>query len=811
MGKDDNPVVTTGEVVDEVELRIGPQFLNLFSEHMYSSPNKAFEELVSNSWDAGADVVYIRIPENLVDESAPVWVLDNGISMDVDGFRALWSVATSSKVDVDPKTNRPQIGKFGIGKLATYLLAHELTYVCKAEDGVIRAITMDYRRIEAGPQGKLHIDPVPLEVRELTEKDVADLLGSVASGDEIAKLISEGVPRPAHDYEDEFLAPESDVIVPTGTWTLALLTSLKTAGRAMQSGRIRWILRTALPLGDSLTMVFNGVVLSSSKVSKPVDDEWTIGPGLGISEVTIDDESFSVTEEDEPYPHVSIEGVGTVTGRVRLFAEPVSGGKSEAVGASNGFFVNILGRVVNWDDPYFGLENLNHSAWAKFRATVRADGLNGLLSVNREGLQETQELRRFRLFLLALFNKARSAHNVAAKASWPGAGQVLTETWGTVPLAPLRRVVEEALEDSTSAPRFVNLSGVEDPSSTLEQWKSSATEAPGEFVSDVVLEELGIEAPFVEYDIATRRVIVNKSHPFAREHGETHEQQLLLRDAALVSILSDAYLMGAGVSAGVVSETSEYRDDTLRLVARVRRRTGAQIAELLLEATDHIKGFEAVVGDALEYLDFDVTRKGESGEPEGIAVAAIAAGENDVAQTYSFTYDTKSSKTGKTKTGNVGTGGLERHRKKYQADYILIIAPDYQEGGLVEECQPTKETPGMTPIRARDLAELLMAAAAFGAIGLKRFQTLFECHSPDEVSAWVSELVDEMKAMKRVSLDDLFAAVDEVGYEGPDAPTVSVLARAIRERKDSDFPGQRDGEIVKSCGTELDHAASFSS
>ena len=38
-----------GKKVAEVKVQIGPQFLHLFSEQLYSSPNKAFEELVSNS------------------------------------------------------------------------------------------------------------------------------------------------------------------------------------------------------------------------------------------------------------------------------------------------------------------------------------------------------------------------------------------------------------------------------------------------------------------------------------------------------------------------------------------------------------------------------------------------------------------------------------------------------------------------------------------------------------------------------------------------------------------------------------------
>src|SRR5258708_5498728 len=140
-------VANAGKVVDYVNVTIGPRFLELFSEHLYSSPNKAFEELVSNSWDAGADTVYIGLPENPTDPSANIWVLDNGESMDVDGLRGLWEVARSRKRLVEPMNGRPQIGKFGVGKLATYILANELTYICKAADGIIRVITMNYQRI----------------------------------------------------------------------------------------------------------------------------------------------------------------------------------------------------------------------------------------------------------------------------------------------------------------------------------------------------------------------------------------------------------------------------------------------------------------------------------------------------------------------------------------------------------------------------------------------------------------------------------------------------------------------------------------
>ncbi|MDQ3954318.1 MAG: ATP-binding protein [Actinomycetota bacterium] len=789
-------LVGGGKEVDQIEVQIGPQFLELFSEHMYSSPNKAFEELVSNSWDAGATVVHVGVPSPLNDESAAVWVLDNGVSMDIEGFRALWAVATSNKLAVDPVTNRPQIGKFGIGKLATYLLAHQLTYICKAEDGAIRAITMDYRMIDSAEPGRLHIDPVPLKVREVEEDDLREVLSSLGDGSMILDLLEKGVPRPDQDpeFEDEFRSPDPDVLAPSDTWTLAILTSLKPAGKAMVPGTIKWILRTALPLGESIVIVFNGERLPSSKVGKDVMDEWVLAPGLGIQSPTLrDGREVSISEGNNPVSHIAIEGIdGIVTGQVRLYADRISGGKSADVAPSNGFFVNILGRVINWDDPYFGLKNLNHSAWAKFRATVRADGLNAFLAVNREGVQETPQVEAFRAFLLSLFNKARAAYDAAAKAAWPDAGDVLTEQWGTVPLAPLRRVIAEGLVQPEVLPGFVDVRDVDDIVATRQQWEDATKTDPAQFISEVVLEELGSDQPMVVYQLKDRRIVVNKDHPFSREHGETHEQQLVLRDSALAEILTDAFMADLGIDPSMVEEVRSYRDEVLRLVARVRRRTGGQIAEMLLASTAHAKGFETILSDALEYLGFDVERKGASGEPEGVATAPITAGDSDQHESYSFTYDAKSSGKGKSKTGNIKTGTLEKHRKKFDADYILVVAPAFEKGGLEEECQSGEDRPGITPMRAQELGELLLLSAALGPLDLTEFRSLFSIHDPDAVSDWIKGLRTRLQAIPRLSLGALLRAIDAVGYDSPDALTTSVLAREIRQETDSDFPSRID-------------------
>ena len=107
----------------------------------------------------------------------------------------------------------------------------------------------------------------------------------------------------------------------------------------------------------------------------PVHEQWILGPGLSLDALEWEEDSDPVPVEEieaPPYPGVKIEGInGPITGTVRLYQQRISGGKSEDRSRSVGFFVNVRGRVIALDDPYFGLENLSHGAWAHFRCVVR--------------------------------------------------------------------------------------------------------------------------------------------------------------------------------------------------------------------------------------------------------------------------------------------------------------------------------------------------------------------------------------------------------------------------------------------------------
>ena len=119
-------------------------------------------------------------------------------------------------------------------------------------------------------------------------------------------------------------------------------------------------------------------------------------------------EEIKIEEKDVPNPHLEVQDVGRISGRVQLYADRISGGKSAAIEVSNGFFINIRGRVLKPEDPYFGVQNLSHSVWAKFRATIRADRLDDKLSVNRETLSDSREPDITKALLMKLFNRPAS-------------------------------------------------------------------------------------------------------------------------------------------------------------------------------------------------------------------------------------------------------------------------------------------------------------------------------------------------------------------------------------------------------------------
>ena len=211
-----------GTKVDEIPVEISYRIIELFSAGLYSSPNKAFEELISNSYDALASKVAVYLPIDKMQENAEIWVCDNGYSMNKEGLKDLWKIGQSVKNGLDQE-DRPFIGKFGIGKLATYILTYRLIYICKTQDGYF-SVEMDYRNITD------NTNQIKLDEIKLTEEEAKGL---------IEPYLKNG--------SQEYLPFKLWGSNAEKSWTFTIMSNLRPKATEIQEGRLKWILSTALP------------------------------------------------------------------------------------------------------------------------------------------------------------------------------------------------------------------------------------------------------------------------------------------------------------------------------------------------------------------------------------------------------------------------------------------------------------------------------------------------------------------------------------------------------------------------------------
>src|ERR1035441_5986848 len=111
-----NPTFATqGAETEKIDVRLSYRIVRLFSEGLYASPNKAIEELVANSFDAGARRVAVFLPPCFRDQGVTIAVVDDGEGMDARGLKQHWLIGKSDKRDLGKlPLGRQQIGKFGI-------------------------------------------------------------------------------------------------------------------------------------------------------------------------------------------------------------------------------------------------------------------------------------------------------------------------------------------------------------------------------------------------------------------------------------------------------------------------------------------------------------------------------------------------------------------------------------------------------------------------------------------------------------------------------------------------------------------------
>jgi hypothetical protein len=801
------PYIQSGTEKSKIDVRLSYKIVRLFSEGLYASPNKALEELVANSFDAGAQRVAVFLPANFHDQDATIAVLDDGEGMDADGLKQHWLIGKSVKRDlaVLPR-GRSQIGKFGIGKLATYVLANRLSHVSR-KGGKYYATSMDYKAVDdRGDEETEPKAPIKISLRELSADEakaaVKPWTDSTAFQKTGIKLFGAGSPS---------------------SWTLAILSGLKDKVHEMQRGTLSWVLRTALPLRDDFAIYLDGDKLEPSKAGKGRIKTYVLGKDINeLPKPAPDVEVVEDKNEADPKKRFAFEHkvLGRITGYAETYRDLLTG-KSDEIGRSHGFFVYVLGRLINVKDGHFGIspDELRHGTFGRLRVVVHMDGLDDFLQSDRERIREGPALADAQNILRAIFNKLRADLEKEDAGEDPGAK--LSRNLASSPTSLARRPIIEmaraAIEGKVKS-RYIALPTFTKPAQREQLLSDLEAKAdkPEEFVAglDFVYDATSDDGIAV-YDAGTNRLRVNGLHPFIGAFFDEFTSKtsgLPLELFAMAEVLLESHLHQAGLKQAQLDSVMGTRDQLLRYVAQQSgRRTALTVANGLRQARNDEAKLEVEVVEAFRSLGFDSTRLGGNGKPDGVARAHLSAGADGKPKRYAVSLEAKSKKKegAKLKTKTLGVSTIARHRDDSNCDHAIVVAPAFdhsagKESALAKELNEdrvnsaAKGTPRtITAIHVDDLARLVQLRPV-KRLGLAKLRELLQtCSLPEESKAWVDSI--EKLMVSKPPYEQIINAIHAQQQEFGQAAVEYAALRVALSKESPPFKVSTNEELAELC------------
>ena len=743
---------SVGKATDNIEVRLSYRIVELFSEGLYTSPNKAIEELVANAFDAGARTVHVLLSPNLHAQNATIAVIDDGEGMDADGLKRHWLIGISNKrrLPALPR-GRQQIGKFGIGKLATYVLANRLTHISKCGRKYF-STSMDYGAIEKRVDREVEPKaPIKITLRELTESQAKQ---AVKPWTETAAFMAANM-----DLFGKGSQP---------SWTLGVMSSLKPKVHEIKPGILGWVLRTALPLRPDFQIWLNGKKLKPSKEGKGLLKRWGLGKDLvklpkpspkGITA----SEDKNVDKTSEHRFGLEVPGLGRITGYVEAYKDLLTG-KSDELSRSHGFFVYVFGRLLNVADGHFGIspDELRHGTFGRFRLVVHMDGLDKELRSNREAVSEGPLLETAQGVLRAIFNAIRPTIETHDREEEPGAqlARKLAASPASLSRGPIIELAR-AVAEGKSKSRFLIVpkhESVEERDTFLTSLEQRADDAEN-FVTGATIDFEGSSRDgIVRFDTESGVLRLNGWHPFvATFHDEFTGKRMgkPLELFAMAEVLVEAHLHAISVKPAQIDEFLSARDQLLRNLANESgRKSALSVANALLDARNNPSGLEERVCDAFQSLGFDVTPLGKPRQPDGVATAYLAPDDEGKPRRYAVSLEAKSKEKlgAKVSAKTVGISAVVRQRDRYRCDHALVVGPAFpttkgDESALAMEidndgtdsaAQGQRKT--ITLITIDDLAAIVRLRPV-KQVGLQQIRQLFqECRLPEESEGWIESI-----------------------------------------------------------------------
>ncbi|WP_312865128.1 ATP-binding protein [Saccharothrix tamanrassetensis] len=710
-----------GSPVAYVQVEIDYAILQHFSQHLYSSPNKAVEELVTNGYDALATKVNIYLPGTSARDCVLVW--DDGDSMDLDGIRQLWWIARSPKNDGSARVarsvtrgiERAMIGKFGIGKLASYALGDRISHLCH-RDNKYYLIAVSYGeapKVNPGEAAPPKGFQVP--VMELSE--------------ESAKAFAKSLYRTIPGNFSEIWAQPS--------WTLAVIDELKDEIN-LTPGRLRWVLGNGMPSRPDFKAYVNQVVVTpkveqgalvtwdaSDKVVKErLRGEWDEAKKSGRVQGDI---KFAKKGDSHV---VTMPSLGDVRLQVKLYDRSLFQKDRSESGRSEGFFVMVRDRLLNPDDPKLFLHDPSYGAFNRMQIFIWADGLDSDLLADRERLHRLAPTGvELEILQIALYRAGRNK---------------LTATESHARLesrvAELPIIAREYLRDPLTA-LIMN-----EPGGDLTAVNPGQTR--------MTIEANGTNGPLSKLDVAGNRIVTNVDHPMYVTMLETfgrsrrsQEAQKLVEMFAVADLLLKGRLLDLGVDIDIVDNVMKWREAQLRsLQAGFKQSPDLVIKEVIDTSFKGHKPFEQALAKLFQLMGFYAEIDGASGQKDVLVIAPVGEEERR------FTVEAKGSKKALS-NDDAEISGAAAHAIEVGALFSVVVAREFagfsrqadgSEPAILKECRA--QGVGVSIITVDALVDLYEAVKRHQYSLPMIAETLAEICSPEEKKQRIAEMRNPVAA-----------------------------------------------------------------
>lgn len=753
-----------GNEINKIPVSISYDIIRLFSEGLYKSPHKAIEELVSNSYDAGASRVHVLLPDPVdgMELLSPLWVIDDGHGMNVDGFHQLWRVADSDKANASPSNGRLPIGQFGIGKLAAYVLAWRLIHLSHVDDRFLLT-AMNFRTVK-GWQAD-HPEPVKISLREVDEQSARMLMNDVKVRDPSAW---------------DFLFGQNRA----ESWTVAGLSDFRDLYNRLSSGTLRWVLSTGLPLHSDFEICLEGQSVVSSKEKLQV-----------IKSIEIDE---------------SLPDIGAIKGNARIYEEPLTRGKSADLGRSHGFFIRVRERVINLEDELFGITQPNHAAWIRFALDVHVEGLREHLLSSREGVRDSKPVREFREYLSGMFNQCRSAFRVWQRAQNENLDihLLLSDAPSIHILEPLLRGVRTTVESGEESFYIAAPKGLAKDSASewLNEFRIEFETRPFETPTFV---QYGPHAAAVQYDPSTRSLLINLEHPFVDKLTGDGKNRNPAKLFASSEVLLEGLLQEQGFGNATIADLLRGRDRILRLMAGDAPPSATEAVRLLQVANQNENALERATGAAFRVLGFGYERRGGNRPGADGVLSARLGRHSDAAhdhRDYKLVYDAKHTRKPSVPADKIDPSSLEHFRSNEGAAYGFFIADKYaaeeDPEGMVNQKIFSEPLQGcyqhLTLLKISHLEQLIQLHLRHGLTLTDLWRMFKECRTVPDLNRWI-ENMQNIFSQSDIPLSVLIDALEHLKSDQQAVPNVKV-ARAITPDLKK-FPPERLSARLKAVET----------